>query len=334
MAIVVQKFGGTSVATRQAREALLKQVKFSKDRGDDVVLVVSAMGRFGEPYATDTLIGLLESIDPEVAPRKKDLIMSCGEIISCSMIAHFLESRGIAAEPLTGGQAGILTTNEFGNSEIINIDTTMINKIMASGKVAVVAGFQGVTESGEITTLGRGGSDTAAAVLGGYINAERVDIFTDVAGIAKVDPRIVPETAYISHITYDDMYQLANQGAKVIHPRAVKAAKEFSMPVRVRSTFVQDPGTLISSLKFAYEDDVIGMAIQKNEAEGIGEIFILFSSEKSKQVNELITLFLDRESMNSDQINWGENYVIIPQPLNILNETIKSLYNYLHPPKV
>ncbi len=132
MAVVVQKFGGTSVATQQAREALLKQVKSAKEGGDIVLLVVSAMGRFGEPYATDTLIGLLESINPEIVPRKKDLIMSCGEIISCSIIAHLLESHRIAAEPLTGAQAGILTTNVFGNSEIININTTMIKNVMMS----------------------------------------------------------------------------------------------------------------------------------------------------------------------------------------------------------
>jgi aspartate kinase len=330
MAVVVQKFGGTSVATEQAREALLKQVKSAKDQGDTVILVVSAMGRFGEPYATDTLIGLLESINSKIDPRKKDLIMSCGEIISCSIIAHLLESHGIAAEPLTGGQAGILTTHVFGNSEIININTAAINKIMASGKVVVVAGFQGTTESGEITTLGRGGSDTAAVVIGGYMNADRVDIFTDVTGIAKVDPRIVSETAYIQKISYDDMYQLAKHGAKVIHPRAVEAAKEFSIPVRVRSTFSDKEGTLITHMQSDKTSVMIGMAIHRDEAQDVARIYILFAADLPVRRFEEFELFCEREGIEHEGIIWDENHITVLLQTNRLTNTTRTLYKYFH----
>lgn len=263
MAIIVQKFGGTSVATPQAREALLKQVKKCKDEGNDVVVVVSALGRKGDPYATDTLISLLEEISPNIYPEKKDLMMSCGEIISCSLVSHLLDSNGIPSESLTGFQAGILTNNNFNNSEILDIDTTVIEKHLKDNKVVVIAGFQGATIDEYITTLGRGGSDTAAVAIGGYLKADRVDIFTDVPGIAKVDPRVVPSAPYLSSISYNDMYKLAYHGAKVIHPRAVMTAQNFNIPVRVRSTFSDGLGTLISDEKTKFNHKIIGMALEK-----------------------------------------------------------------------
>ncbi|TCO71453.1 aspartate kinase [Marinisporobacter balticus] len=264
MGIIVQKFGGTSVATPEARHALLNHVKKCKDEGNDVIVVVSAIGRNGAPYATDTLINLLEQINPTIIPQKKDLLMSCGEIISCTLISHFLDTNNIPSEALTGFQAGIITNDNFNNSEIIHIDTTTIKNNLAKGKVVVIAGFQGITASGQITTLGRGGSDTAAVAIGGYIKAERVDIFTDVPGIAKVDPRVVSIAPYISSISYDDIYKLAYHGAKVIHPRAVMTAKQFNIPVRVRSTFSNDLGTLISDKDVPYNDNIVGLALEKD----------------------------------------------------------------------
>ena len=247
MGIVVQKFGGTSVASESARLSLLSHVKNAKMQGKTAVLVVSAMGRKGEPYATDTLSSLLESINPQIDPAKKDLVLSCGEIISCSLIAHFLDTNSIEAEALTGFQAGILTTEDFNDIRIINIDTANVKKHISRGKVPVVAGFQGVTKCGRITTLSRGGSDTTAVELGGFLKAETVDIFTDVPGVAFVDPRVLPSAEYIKHISYDDMYKLASHGAKVIHPPAVKAAKKYNIPIRIRSTYSDEIGTLISA---------------------------------------------------------------------------------------
>lgn len=263
MGIVVQKFGGTSVSTENARISLLKHVKKARQQGKAVVLVVSAMGRNGDPYSTDTIISLMESINPHIEPAKKDLLVSCGEIISCSLIAHFLDTNGIEAEAMTGFQAGILTTDDFNNSNIISIDTTNIHKCINQGKVPVIAGFQGITWDGRITTLGRGGSDTTAVELGGYLEAEMVDIFTDVPGVAFVDPRVLPSAEYINVISYDDMYKLASHGAKVIHPRAVEAAKKFHIPVRVRSTYADGDGTLISDKPTIIEKNIIGIALDK-----------------------------------------------------------------------
>ena len=333
MAVIVQKYGGTSVATIEARAALLNQVKAAKNQGNKVVLVVSAMGRAGDPYATDTLIGLLESISPEIAPRKKDLIMSCGEIISSAVISHLLESEGIGAEPLTGSQAGILTTDTFGNSDICHIEPTRIKKMIADDIVPVIAGFQGITDAGEITTLGRGGSDTAAVTLGGFLNADRVDIFTDVPGIAKVDPRIVPEAAFISDISYNDMFRLAEQGAKVIHPRAVQAAREFSIPVRVRSTFSDEEGTLISGLHSAGLGDIIGLALRKVDLV-TGSIFILFNADSKEKIYRKVLEFCEKEEIDLNKTVWESSCVEMSVNLSSLNETTRLLYRILHQSEV
>lgn len=335
MAIIVQKFGGTSVATPQAREALLRHVKKCKDEGNDVVVVVSAMGRSGDPYATDTLIGLLENINPVVIPKKKDLLMSCGEIISCSLVSHLLDSNNIPSEALTGFQAGILTNNNFNNSEIINIETSVIENHLRSGKVVVVAGFQGTTLNGEITTLGRGGSDTAAVAIGGYLKAERVDIFTDVPGIAKVDPRIVPAAPYLKSVSYDDMYKLAYHGAKVIHPRAVMTAQRFNVPVRVRSTFSDDLGTLISEEATKKNHKIIGMALEKevevkDSVEPTGRLYMVFDDTKKEEIERDMQSFLMESGSNVKDIVWDTNNVSIFLPTNRLVEAAQGLFNCLH----
>lgn len=335
MALIVQKFGGTSVATPKAREALLNQVRKCIEEGNDVVVVVSAMGRSGDPYATDTLISLFEQINPNVDPNKKDLLMSCGEIISCSILSHLLESNNIPSIPMTGFQAGILTNNNFTNSEIINIDTTAIRRHLKEGKVVVIAGFQGATEDGEITTLGRGGSDTAAVAIGGYLGAQRVDIFTDVPGIAKVDPRIVSTAPYLSAISYKDMYMLADNGAKVIHPRAVKTAQSFNIPVRVRSTFSEDIGTLISEENTRINHKIIGMALEKeveasNSKEPIGKIFMVFDADKKEEIEIELKNFVAVTKLIVLDTIFGSNNVSILLPTDKLVETVQSLYSYFH----
>lgn len=308
MGLVVQKFGGTSVATEEARSALIKHVKKARDNGNSVVVVVSAMGRKGDPYATDTILDILYRLDPKVDPEKKDLLLSCGEIISCALISHYLDLNGIPSEALTGFQAGILTTNDFSNSQIININTTNIEKYLNAGKVVVIAGFQGITWDGKITTLGRGGSDTTAVELGGYLKADYVDIFTDVPGVAIVDPRIVPSPRYISRISYSDMHKLAYHGAKVIHPRAVKAAEKHGIQVHVRSTFTDDEGTLISSDSLKYENNIIGISVdreyvrlklEKNYSDSLDSSIaeILFMREKSSHVDVYIKKSLEEDKL-------------------------------------
>ncbi|SHJ18582.1 aspartate kinase [Geosporobacter subterraneus DSM 17957] len=264
MGLVVQKFGGTSVATPEGWRAMLRHVSTCRANGNEVIVVVSAMGRKGAPYATDTLIQLLEEVDPAIEGLKKDFIMSCGEMISAAIISHYFEVNGLYAVPMTGFQAGIHTNNTFNNADILHIDTQSIKQCIGEGKIAVVSGFQGITEDGWITTLGRGGSDTTAVALGAYLHADRVDIFTDVPGVAITDPRIVSNVTYLPEISYDDMYKLALNGAKVIHPRAVKAAKKSQIPVQVRSTFSDAPGTLILQDPKYHRQNIIGIAYEKD----------------------------------------------------------------------
>lgn len=335
MAIIVQKFGGTSVATPQAREALLNHVRKCKEEGNDVVVVVSAMGRSGDPYATDTLISLMEQINPNLDPYKKDLLMSCGEIISCSLLSHLLESNNIPSVPMTGFQAGILTNNNFTNSEVLNIDTTAIMKHLKAGKVVVIAGFQGATQEGYITTLGRGGSDTAAVAVGAYLKADRVDIFTDVPGIAKVDPRIVSIAPYLEAVSYEDMYRLAYNGAKVIHPRAVKTAQDFNIQVRVRSTFSEDLGTLISGESTRKDHKIIGMALEKqietgNSDQPVGSIFMVFDADKKKEIEKELINYVANAGTTVYKVLFDNNNVSIQVPTANLVEMVQNLYHYFH----
>ncbi|HYH02064.1 MAG TPA: aspartate kinase, partial [Bacillota bacterium] len=246
MRIIVQKFGGTSVATPEGRFQVAARVKEALDRGLQVVVVVSAMGRFGQPYATDTLIRLVRDIEPQVEARELDLLMSCGEIISTVVMVQTLKTNGIEAAAFTGGQAGILTNHVFNNARIQEIKPAMLLGCLEEGKVAVVAGFQGMTASGEITTLGRGGSDTTGAALGVALKAEEVEIYTDVEGVMTADPRLVPQAKPLEVITYQEICEMAHLGAKVIHPRAVEIAMEGRIPLRIRSTFSQSKGTLIT----------------------------------------------------------------------------------------
>lgn len=246
MRIIVQKFGGTSVANLEGRENVVKKVKEAIADGYGVVVVVSAMGRAGEPYATDTLIGLARGILKTIKPRELDLLMSCGENISTVVMVQTLKSHGIEASAFTGGQAGIITDHHFNNARIIEIKPDNLWKCLEEGRVAVAAGFQGITCDGEVTTLGRGGSDTTASALGVALNAEVVEIFTDVDGVMTADPRLVPQAKPLPAMTYSEVCEMAHLGAKVVHPRAVEIAMEGRIPLRIRSTFSDNLGTLIS----------------------------------------------------------------------------------------
>lgn len=246
MRILVQKFGGTSLSTPEAREHAIKHIARAQKEGYALVVVVSAMGRRGEPYATDTLLGLVAANGGILAARERDFLMICGEMISAATLCAMLQSRGVEATALTGAQAGIETTEEYGNSRITNIRTDRIVSILKEGKIAVVTGFQGAAPNGDATTLGRGGSDTSATALGAALKAEYVDIFTDVEGVLTADPRLVEDAKPLERVTYTEICNMANNGAKVIHPRAVEVAMDADIPVRVRSTFSDGPGTLVA----------------------------------------------------------------------------------------
>jgi aspartate kinase len=243
----VQKFGGTSVSTEERRKQVIKKIGKAIESGLKPVVVVSAMGRKGEAYATDTLLSLVDDNFKNNNKSAQDLLMCCGEIISSVVLCNDLYKHGITAVPLTGGQAGIITNDVHTNAQAIDVDTSNIMKILESGKVPVVTGFQGVTKEGFFTTLGRGGSDTSACILGVALNAKEIDIYTDVDGIMTADPRMVEDASLINEMTYNEGFQLADQGAKVIHPNAVALAKKGNVPLVIKNTMNDSKGTMIKS---------------------------------------------------------------------------------------
>jgi aspartate kinase len=245
--IAVQKYGGTSLATRDLRNRVCKIISDTLKEGYKVVVVVSAIGRENDPYATDTFINLVKQVNPNPAARELDLIMSCGEMISGIILSNHLSAAGIKSIFLTGEQSGLITDGIYGNAHILYVNPTRVLKYLEEDMVVVVAGFQGVSENGELTTLGRGGSDTTASALGVALNAEYIDIFTDVDGIMTADPRIVEDARLIRTITYNEICQMAREGAKVVHPRAIEIAMQKGIPLRVRSTISDSPGTLVKN---------------------------------------------------------------------------------------
>lgn len=244
--IVVQKFGGTSIASSSLRELVVRHVVRAMSEGYRPVVVVSAMGRVGDPYATDTLIKLARETGGPQVGREIDMIMSCGEVISAVVMAQTLKSKGHPAVALTGGQAGVMTDEHHGQASILRIGAERLQHELEEGKVPVVAGFQGISASGDITTLGRGASDTTAVALGVALAAELVEIYTDVDGVKTADPRIVPNATTLTHVTYSEVVEMAHLGARVIHPRAVEIAREGRLPLKVRSTSGEGLGTLIT----------------------------------------------------------------------------------------
>ena len=251
--IKVMKFGGTSVATAKARMQSALKVVSAKEQGYKPVVVVSAIGRKGDPYATDTLLNMLREIDPGVPaePREIDLLAACGEILSSVIFAHTLKTLGHAAMSFRGGQAGIRTDGVYTNARIVGINPVSLFRSISEGNIPVVCGFQGVYVSGdgapggELTTLGRGGSDTTASAIGAALKAHAVEIFTDVEGVKTADPDMVPQAPTLRKVTYDEVAEIAHLGAKVVHPRAAEIAMKFDIPLWVKSTFSDDEGTEI-----------------------------------------------------------------------------------------
>lgn len=247
------KFGGTSVATHELRTLAARKVVQAKEQGFSPVVVVSAIGRQGAPYATDTLLNLLHEVDPIITPdpREIDLMLCCGEIMSTCIFAQTLKSLGHPASAMTGGQAGLVTDTNFGNARILEIHPDGVLKVLEAGRIPVVCGFQGRSKPtpdavyGEITTLGRGGSDTTASALGAALNAEAIEIYTDVDGVKTADPAYVPEAPTLREMTYDEVAEIAHQGGKVVHPRAAEIAMKFNIPLYVKCTHTDEPGTFV-----------------------------------------------------------------------------------------
>lgn len=262
MGLVVQKFGGSSLATPQRVLRAAKRAVAEFDAGSQVVVVVSAMGD-----RTDELIVLAKKIHPEPDLRELDTLMAVGEQMSIALMAIAIHKLGRRAISLTGAQAGIRTDSVSSKAKIKTIDTSRLQRELAKGQIVIVAGFQGVDGEDNITTLGRGGSDTTAVALAAALGAERCDIYTDVDGVYTADPHIVPEARWIARIDYDELLELASLGATVMHSRAVELAKRFSVPFRVRSSFDDSEGTLVTNLAGEMEYvDVRAAALDTNEA--------------------------------------------------------------------
>jgi aspartate kinase len=260
--VIVQKYGGTSVGSAARIRRVSRRIADTVAGGHQVVVVVSAMG-----HTTDRLISLAESVNPEPPARELDMLVANGETITAPLVAMCLEGMGVPAVSLTGMQAGVRTSGQHSKARIHDIKPDRILETLAGGKVAVVAGFQGVTEDLEITTLGRGGSDTTAVALAAALHAESCEIYTDVDGIFTADPRVVKSARKLTHIQYDEMLELAAVGAKVMHPRAVEIAELYSVPIHVRSSFNKGAGTMIVA-KVPMEDRkrVRGVAQETNVA--------------------------------------------------------------------
>lgn len=304
MGILVQKFGGTSVASVEKMNEVCNIIEQYKKKGNDLVIVVSAMGRKGEPYATDTLINLCTNVNKKSKKRELDLIMSCGEIISGTILSSMLEARGIASVFLTGMQAGIITTKVYSNSKIKEINPTRIHRELDEGKVVVIAGFQGGTEDGEVTTLGRGGSDTSAVAIGKALGSETVQIYTDVDGIMTADPRIEPSAKILDYCDYEEVFQMAEKGAKVIHPRAVELAKNGDIVLEIKNTLNPTcKGTRIGLTRGVtsnYEDFQSRFMTSVAHKDNIAQIKVKSSEELfSKILNEM-----EEKHINLDMINF------------------------------
>lgn len=243
MNIIVQKFGGTSISNEKNRRNVIDRIIEKIEMGYKIVAVVSAMGRKGDPYSTDSLIDLVDK--KNIQKRELDLLMSCGEIISATILSSLLSTAGYNNIVLTGLQAGIITDNNFGNADVIEVIPKKILDILKKVDIVIVSGFQGATRDGEITTLGRGGSDTSALILGEAIRSEYVEIYTDVDGIMTADPKIVPNAQLIEKICYPEVYQLVEEGAGIIHPKAVEVAKRCNIKVIIKNASTNCIGTII-----------------------------------------------------------------------------------------
>ncbi|WP_421743107.1 aspartate kinase [Cellulomonas sp.] len=267
MALIVQKYGGSSVADATSIKRVAKRVAEAKRAGHDVVVVVSAMGD-----TTDELIDLAQQVTPLPPQREMDILLTAGERISMSLLAMAIHNLGVEAKSFTGQQAGVITDEAYGKARIIDVTPSRIRQTLAQGSVAIVAGFQGVNPTtNDVTTLGRGGSDTTAVALAASLKADVCEIYTDVDGVFTADPRIVPNARKLDRVSYDEMLELAASGAKVLVLRCVEYARRYGVPIHVRSSFTTHTGTLVTDQPAAegeiVEQPIIaGVAHDRSEA--------------------------------------------------------------------
>lgn len=331
--IIVQKFGGTSVADTDKIKNVAKAVIKEKDNGNDVVVVVSAMG-----HTTDILTKLAKEISPNPSSREMDMLLSTGEGVSIALLAMALQAQGCKAVSMNAMQVGIITENVHSKARILEIKTDKIRQHLDNGEVVVIAGFQGITDDLEITTLGRGGSDTSAVAIAGALNAERCDIYTDVEGVYTTDPRIVPCASRLEQISYEEMLELARVGANVLHPRAVETAARYNTPLRVRSTFkLNNLGTLILGVdKMELHRPVTGVASDLSQLRVVvcdvpdspGTAAILFDGLAEANVSvDMIIQSYARKALNTNDIAFTIDKNDLDKTKEILAQ-VKSKLSY------
>jgi len=261
MAKIVQKYGGTSVGTVERIQAVANRIKESYDAGNQVVVVVSA--RSG---VTNELVARAKSINPHPNEREMDMLLAVGEQETIALMAMALHALGVPAESRTGAQAGVITNNSHTKARILRVEGGDIPELLSQGMVVIVAGFQGINSSGHISTLGRGGSDLSAVALAAGLNADLCQIFTDVEGVFTADPRIVPDAVKLGEVSYEEMLELASMGTKVMQARAVEFAKKYNVTFEVRSSFNNEPGTIVKEEVASMEDVLVrGVAIDKSQ---------------------------------------------------------------------
>ena len=262
MALIVQKFGGTSVADPDRIRAVAEHIAFTRRHGNDVVVAVSAMGK-----STDNLIKLANDVSKALPGREMDMLLTTGERVSMALLCMALADLGIDAKSFTGSQVGIITDTSHGKAKILEVKGDRVREAIADGKVCVVAGFQGVSIENEITTLGRGGTDTTAVALAAALGADACEIYTDVTGVFSADPRIVPQARKLARVNFDEMLEMAGSGSKVLALRSVEFARNHNVPIHVRSSFTWEPGTWVTFEEPAMEDPIIsGVVTDVSEA--------------------------------------------------------------------
>ncbi|MER0087346.1 aspartate kinase [Corynebacterium sp. KPL3927] len=296
MALIVQKYGGSSLESADRIRAVAERIVATKKQGNDVVVVCSAMGD-----TTDELLDLAAQVNPVPPQREMDMLLTAGERISNALVAMAVESLGAKAQSFTGSQAGVLTTERHGNARIVDVTPGRLTEALEEGQICIVAGFQGVNkDSRDVTTLGRGGSDTTAVALAAALKADVCEIYSDVDGVYTADPRIVPDAQKLEKLSFEEMLEMAAVGSKILVLRSVEYARAFNVPLRVRSSYSNDPGTLVtgSMEDIPVEEAVLtGVATDKSEA----KVTVLGIPDRPGEAAKLFRVIADAE-INIDMV--------------------------------
>lgn len=332
MGFILQKFGGTSVQTKNSRLNCINKIKESIEEGNKIIIVISAIGRKNDSYSTDTLLSLVSKDFENKNPKYIDKLISCGEIISSIVFSSELQENGVRALPLIGQDIGILTDDNYGNAKILNIDTTNIENLLSQNIVPVIAGFQGVTSTGHITTLGRGGSDISAVRLASVLKCDKVEFFKDVDGLMTADPKLVSSAKSINEISYEELFELSVYGNNIIHKEAVKAAMDDNMPIIIKNTFNSFEGTTInnnickddSSFKgLTYLKKCIQIKIYKKDNINNENYYKVFQEISNKNIPiDFINIFVNHKVFTINEDNFEKILEIL--------ETYKLKYEIIY----